>query len=321
MKDLILKTNRKILSLMAILSLMMSSSVMAITCDYLNSMPTQRDIWVFYGSNMIVQQNAPAGTVIYQTWSNQYAGGEGFLGCKTPWTFSMDMDMFSTLSSYGNKVYNTNIAGVGIRISQAYTTEVFPTTRAMGGDVYAIVKGLGLAVQLIKTTSGATGTGVITSGRIAGMHIVESPSYKASLSSYSGGKIVAGSCSVNNTSIPVKLDPATTGNFTGIGSTAKAKNFNITLNCNAGTSVKLTLDGKRAGPAGVLGLSSGGTQATGMGIQLVRGTTPVALGTKLDFGKMGNGTVQLPLIARYYQTGAIVPGTTNTTATFTVEYN
>lgn len=322
MKTILLKAKRRLLILMAALSLMMSSSAMAITCDYLYSTLAERDIWVFYGQNMIVQQNAPAGTVIFETWTNQFGGGRGFLGCRTAWTLAMELDMFPTLSSYGNKVYNTNIPGIGLRLSVMQGGEIFPATRAMGADVYAVIAGLGVGVQLIKTTAGATGTGLITSGRIAGFRIKESPTYFASLSTYSGGRVVAGSCTVNATTVNVKLEQATTTNFTGIGSTAKPKTFNIALNCNSGTKVKLTLDGKRAGPAGVLGLNTGSGQASGIGIQLLKGTSVIALGSKLDYGTSGSGTTQLPVIARYYQTAAtIVPGTTSASATFTVEYN
>lgn len=313
------KKFKKLLLLSSALLLMASQSAMALNCNTNTTTPAERSRELIF-TDVVVQQNAPAGTVLATTWSGGYASGKGFMTCTTTWQLATQLPLFPTLSSYGNNVYNTNIAGVGLKMSTYQSGEPLPLNKSIPGNVLFKLDGIGITGQLIKTTAGATGTGTINGGQVAKMSIVSNPILFAELNMWTT-KVTAGSCTINTTTINVKLDPATTDNFSGAGSTAKPKNFNITLNCNSGTSIKLTLEGKRAGPTGVLGLNTGKDQASGIGIQLLKGTTPVALGTKLNFGTSGSGTTQLPLTARYYQTAAIVPGTTNTSATFTVEYN
>jgi type 1 fimbria pilin len=123
------------------------------------------------------------------------------------------------------------------------------------------------------------------------------------------------------------MDKVSTKDFTGVGATASPKTVTIPLNCNAGTKVSVTLDGTRhsSGIAGVLALDSSGSTsvATGLGLQLLYNNTAVTLGSATSVGATtSNGTYNVGLTARYYQTAATVTaGQANSTATFTMTYN
>ncbi|MGY2798953.1 type 1 fimbria pilin [Ewingella americana] len=269
--------------------------------------------------NVIVQRDTPVGSVVASVNLPEYAGGEVLFRCDTAWVYNAKNVLFTTLSSYGNTVYDTNISGLGIRIT--LTTRAVPSTGDFLKDQGVFIKGG--TIELIKTSTGSVGAGNLTTGDAAYFFASQDPTYRAVLRLTGSNTITPVACSVSNTVINVSLDDAVYSDFSGVGSTAKPKDFNIGLNCDAGTNVKLTLDGNAAGPAGVLALNAGSNQAKGIGIQLVKSAAPVALGTPLDFGTATSaGDMQLPLIARYYQTEAsITGGTTNTTATFTMTYN
>lgn len=268
---------------------------------------------------LIVQRDTPVGTVIASVSSGEFDGNKSLFACSEAWVDVNEPVIFNTLSSYGNNVFNTNIPGVGIRISSPSSAIPFNSNYTANQSFYLLPR----TVELIKTSSGGVGAGVLTVGDIAINYAQPDPSYHALLSLSGTNTIVPVACSVNNTVINVSLDDAVIADFKGVGSTAKPKDFNIGLNCDAGTNVKLTLDGNSAGPAGVLSLNAGEHQASGIGIQVLNGTTPVVLGNQLDLGTAGKtGDMQIPLVAQYYQTDAsIVAGLTNATATFTMVYN
>jgi len=298
---------------------MLSESAMA-ACGW-GGVSGEQSLPVNFG-NVIVQRDTPVGGVIATKTTGPYGNYNTLFGCTTAWTIRGDSVLFTTLSSLGNGIYNTNIAGVGIRM-KSVNNETFPVSRGLGANVYMSIPSNGFTVELIKTSAGAVGAGTLTTGRVLRWYIASATTYGANATLEGSNAIFPVACSVNHTTIDVNLDDASEHDFSGVGSSAKPKDFNVGLNCDAGTKVKMTLDGSHAGPTGVLSLNTGGGQASGIGIQLLKGTTPVALGTALDFGTATTaGDMQLPLTARYYQTATpIVGGTTNATATFTMTYN
>lgn len=269
--------------------------------------------------NVIVQRDTPVGGVIASVSSGDIDGRKKLFSCTEAWQDVDTMVRFTTLSSYGNNVYNTNIAGVGIRVWTSYgfvptSIDLLPTQPI---SLYP------RTIDLIKTSTGSVGAGTLTTGEIVRNYPRQDPSFHTVLALTGTSTITPVACSVNTTVINVNLDDADASDFKGVGSTAKPKDFNIGLNCDAGTNVKLTLDGNSAGPDGVLSINTGPNQASGIGIQVLNGTKPVVLGQQLSLGTAGkSGDIELPLVAQYYQTDAyIVGGLTNATATFTMSYN
>ncbi|NKI70642.1 hypothetical protein GN109_14530 [Collimonas pratensis] len=270
-----------------------------------------------------VQRDLPVGGSILTIDAPLFAGTQGYLSCDATQTLN---------SGYTNTwvpvsgIAPTNVAGVGIRIAfvnQNVSRAVpFEVTALSGTSSFINAK---WTVELIKT--GPVSAGQITLGRYAGF-AVKSVYWITYINAASGGQIVPVSCSVSNAAISVPLGEVNLSRFTGPGATVETpgSNFNVALDCDAGTKVNITLDGTHdsSGIAGVLALSpSAGTAAQGAGVQLVHGGTPVALGVPIATGTAAAaGTYNIPLVARYYQTAATVhPGVANSAATFTMTYN
>lgn len=318
-----IKFNKAFLLCLAAFPLLILSSVVKAECIWGTNFQGDKDRTLSFGT-IIVQRDSPVGTVIASADTGTYSDGNAIFTCTTEsWILQGELVGFTTLSQYGNNVYDTNLPGVGIRIKRSGNGTFLPFETFPSGNAYLTLPDGGITAELVKTATDAVGAGQLIGGTIGRIKMGNDPQFNVTASLVGANTIIPVACSVNNTVINVSLDDAVIADFKGVGSTAKPKDFNIGLNCDAGTNVKLTLDGNSAGPAGVLSLNAGEHQASGIGIQVLNGTTPVVLGNQLDLGTAGKaGDMQIPLVAQYYQTDAsIVAGLTNATATFTMVYN
>lgn len=176
-------------------------------------------------------------------------------------------------------------------------------------------------VKISATTgSGALTTGALTQTLVAG----ETNIYHFSVG---GGAVQTVACSVTNPNISVTMGNAKNTDFSGAGSTSGEAGFNINLNCDAATNVKMTISPGSAGAEnaanGVLKLDNPGPDsASGVGVQLLYNSAPVPLGTRMTIATTSaDGAYDIPLKARYIQTAAqIVPGKADANATFTMTY-
>ncbi|MEB0183537.1 fimbrial protein [Pseudomonas sp. Bout1] len=291
------------------------------SCSFSGGVSSEVTKTVSFGK-VTVQRDSPIGTVLATQSTGAYAGGAAFFGCTTAWVYRWENTTWPTLSSYGNGVYNTNIAGVGIRITNG-NGKVTPYDQPAAANEYILIPDI--KVELIKTKSGAVGAGTIPIG-IESRASIASQFYTANVSLTGTNTIVPVACSVTNTSIPVPMGDIPRTSFTGVGSSSPEKSFSIPLNCDATTRVNVTLDGTRhsSGIAGLLALdpSASDTVASGVGLQLLFKSAPVSLGSPIAVGTVASdGAYSVPFTARYYQTGATVGGgKANSTATFTMTY-
>ena len=258
------KIKALLLCLIASPLLLVSQSTLA-ACSWADT-GKQITVKVTFGT-VIVQRDAPVGSIIASVQSGAFNGEATLFICSDAWVLVNEPTLFTTISSYGNKVYDTNIPGVGIRISGASSAIPYNLNYVGSSAVFISNR----TVELVKTSAGSVGAGSLNTGDIAKAYAQAEPTYRTLLALTGSNSIIPVACSVKNTVINVNLDDAVYSDFSGVGSTAKSKDFNIGLNCDAGTKVKLTLDGNAAGPAGVLKLNAGANQAKGMGIQLVKG--------------------------------------------------
>jgi len=143
-------------------------------------------------------------------------------------------------------------------------------------------------------------------------------------------------CRVSTPSIAMSLGSVPVTAFRGVGSHAGSVTRNITLLCEGGTGgtrdvfITVTDHTTRSNRSDVLSLTAS-SQAKGVALQLVRGgnilvrygadSSSVGNPNQWLVGTTGNGTVQIPLTARYIQTQqTIAPGSANGVATFTMSY-
>ncbi|MCY7261893.1 fimbrial protein [Pseudomonas protegens] len=275
---------------------------------------------------VVVQRDSPVGTVLASKGTGPYAGGAWLFRCTTPWTYRWEMTLFTALNPIGGKVYNTNIDGVGVRVTNEGSSQILNYDQAIPAANWISI-GIGMKVELIKTKAGAVGVGMLNTGRLARASIAN-VMYTAGINLTGSNSIVPVACSVTSTSINVPMgDKIPLTAFTGPGSVAAERIFSIPLSCDANTRVRVTLDGTAhsSGVAGVLALDPfpSETVAGGVGLQLLFNSAPVALKTPIMVGTVvSDGNYSIPLSARYYQTGATVTGgRANSTATFTLTYN
>jgi type 1 fimbria pilin len=241
--------------------------------------------------------------------------------------------------------YKTLVEGVGIRVYrdsgevQAY----YPHTLSFDARVSSLNLSAGtFRVELIKTAA-QTGSGSIAAaGRFTTYYMDGDGAAKPVLTSTfkgTGTTVVSPTCEVLAGSRNLVVDfgavPAST--FTGVGSRAVNRDFDIRLNCQGSnlaayqSAIGIRLDAIQdsSNRAGVLRLTQGGNTATRIGIELVQrdgaAERALAFGTTVPLGTtvVGSSAFNLPLRARYIQTqaGAVGPGTANGAATFTITYD
>lgn len=242
-----------------------------------------------------------------------------------------------------NGVFNTGIPGVGARIKSRYrscVSDYWPT------ECDTVVEGtppkVTIEYELIKTGnvvgSGSFGCCEDFAFWTAGGNWNTYARFR-----YAGTTTVRvrrpPTCSFSSKdTIQTSLGVVSKTVFKGIGSTSAERPFKIDLSCKGGDGLStldvyatLTDATKPGNRSKVLNLSPG-SGATGVGVEILSGTT--VLGYGADSNVLGNpgqwkaGTVSpgtsifsIPLTARYVQTDEVVTvGTANARATFTMSY-
>jgi len=134
-------------------------------------------------------------------------------------------------------------------------------------------------------------------------------------------------CTVAVDPTVVTLPTVYNSGFTGVGSTTGLTPFNVQLNCPsaaAGANVAITLATSNPAPSttGVIAPTAGGGYAKNVGVQVLdRNGNPIAFGTAIPAGTATAGIFNIPLNARYYQTGTpVAAGNVSATATYTITY-
>lgn len=232
--------------------------------------------------------------------------------------------------------YSTNVQGIGIRIKYyegdgPYAqTFYYPNTGTVIGQRDIERRSTSYYEVAFIKTEPITGTGAITSGKVAAY----SDNYYNDLGVIfvpaNGVTVVTPTCEIDTGSrnILVQLGKVPAKNFSGVGSTAGTRPFNIQLNCTAGAAaanmVYLRMDATLdpSGQQGVLQLTQGAGVATGVGIQVLdRSGVAVKFGEDALVGPSKQGDYVLPYTARYLQTAPdITAGPANGVATFVVNY-
>lgn len=240
-----------------------------------------------------------------------------------------------------SKVFSTDVAGVGIRLSRFFndgTSTTAPevnqyphdrSTSTTFGDFDAKSR---FRVELFKTAP-VTGNGPLAQGIYTRYFSLEPPqqSVLTTILSGVGITIITPSCTVDlgSRNISVEFGKVPQSSFKGKGTTAGDRKFNIKLNCKAGqnaqNTVYLRMDAMQdpSNEQGVLKLTQAGSStATGVGIQVVNDkNVPVKFGEEALVGPSMDGSYVLPYTARYFQTGdKVTPGRADGTATFTLDY-
>ncbi|ELW2865969.1 fimbrial protein [Salmonella enterica] len=293
------------------------------SCQFANGATSEVPGYFSFG-NVAVQRDAAVGSVIATVTTGTYNGGNTIAGCSEAWTYRWELSKWGTLSSLGNNIYNTNLPGVGIRLTNTSSGKVLPYDQSVGANVYIYIGGNGIKAELIKTgdiSGGTLDAGVLARASVANQF------YFANATLNGANTITSESCSVVTNPVNVPLGDHDKSEFSGAGSGTAWQTFNIDLNCIRGARINVRIDATADGDAGVPGiikLDNDPANASGVGVQLWYRyeDSPVQFGQERYYWTSpsgGNERVQLQ--ARYYQTiQTITPGAANATATFTLTY-
>ncbi|GKX56016.1 hypothetical protein SOASR030_21280 [Leminorella grimontii] len=275
--------------------------------------------------NVIVQRDMPIGSTIASVVTGDYNGGKTMAGCTTDWTYRWERSQWPMLSDLGNKIYLTNLPGVGIRLTNTASGFVLPYDEAFYANEYVILTGNGIKAELIKI--GDITGGALDSGRLARASVANQ-FYFADLHLTGVNNITSVACSVTTPAVNVPLGQRNKSEFSGIGSGTVWQDVNIMLDCNKDARINVRIDAiaDRSGLPGVLAIDEqpGDMKAGGIGIQLYYrpDNKPVVFSQEtFYYQSLYGGQEIVKLKARYCQTEAnIIPGNANGTATFTLSY-
>ncbi|MCG3487376.1 MULTISPECIES: hypothetical protein [Salmonella] len=136
-----------------LLLMLVVSPIARASCSFYSGVSGEVPGYLNFG-NVVVQRDAPIGSVLATAVTGAYNNGNAIAGCtREAWTARWELTQWGTLSGYGNGVYNTNLVGVGLRLSAAQTGKVLPYEGSYpynAGGSWASIPGDGIKGSLSK---------------------------------------------------------------------------------------------------------------------------------------------------------------------------
>lgn len=295
-----------------------------------SSLTLQRDIAV--GSRLAVPDFTSSTTSLFDC-----AGitGTQYFGVKATTTYSGLIDG-------GGRIYKTNLPGLGVQLGGVNTSGTVIGWVGRGNNIDGNVNqaniqtftgpnigivNAGAAVTFYKIGDMSSGTLNQTVGRlIMGDGSASGWATPEINVTISGLSVTVLACSLTTPTVSAPLGNIYATAFTGVGSTAGNNDFELGLNCAAGTKVNVTMNGTQnadTANTSVLALTGAGSAgvAKGVGAQILYNNAPLNIGSKLALKTSAGGVETFPFKARYYQTlNNILPGSANATATLDITY-
>lgn len=275
-------------------------------------------------ANVKVQRDTPNGTVIATSY---HAAGRRQIGyCDTAGGYQYE-EMMGNSTPYSH-VYTTNVPGVGVRVlywDKYYAEKPATSQYQTYMNLYDGVNYSNTTIELVKI--GEITSGPLNNALVSRVYYSSSPSI-SNMTLYITGSVTVVACSITTSNVNVPLDPVLVSSFTGVNSTKGDKPFTIGLSCDAGARINASLsfdqntDTSNTSVIKLTGAGSAGV-ATGVGIQLLYGSTPLQRNTNIVL-KTSSGGQEFPagaFTARYFQTkSTVTTGDANATATLNLTY-
>lgn len=270
---------------------------------------------------VVVNPDLPVGAVIaQQTWPMSAGSGVNYT-CTGRNTFKADIVAVG-VKDLGNKIYSTNVPGIGMRFSRGgdKVNIIYPGTYTPAGSGWRPInyslEGSRFTLEIIKTAA-LTGSGTLSAGKYTsydweyGQNTVLETYLSANAIT-----VVSPSCAVlSGKNMNVDVGSIRRNALKGVGSTAGGRDFTIQLQCSGGlnesgyaniqTSFSGTLaTGTSANMGTLLNEKTGSNMAKGVGIQVLKGGSPLEFNKKYNVGRLNNQEIRfidIPLRARFYQ--------------------
>ncbi|KAA5928098.1 fimbrial protein [Pantoea sp. Bo_2] len=271
-----------------------------------------------------VMKDAPVGTVL--STQTVYTGLKSFL--------TTSSGTLGFLFSCETDTCPTGVEGISYKLSASSDTFLWPHTftNVPGGIGWMWgTAGMSVVVELYKSGE-KTVSGTIQPQSIGKYNVQmeedATPQTLAEIVLSGAVQVTALGCSLSSSdNLNVDLGNVPSRNFSGIGSTSGAKDFNVNLECDAGTNVNVNMSGTQSADStdsSVLALTSAGSTgvSSGIGVQVLYNGTPLALNSDVVLGtSVAGGATTYTFSARYIQTlSKITAGTANTIATLNISY-
>ncbi|HHQ6569069.1 fimbrial protein [Serratia fonticola] len=288
----------------------------------------QRDVPV--GARLAAPEFSSPLTLLFSCPEGKtYPTGWHLLGIKA-------LTVYSGMTAGGGiRIYKTNIPGLGVQLA-GLVSAGGPGTGWVGRDdknqfgflsnngVMRTVTG-GAVVAFYKI--GDMSSGVLTQ-KVGSLILGHSGNwvYPEVPVNITGMSVTVLACSLTTPTVAAPLGNVYATAFTGVSSTTGNVDFNLGLNCAAGTKVNVTMNGTQntdTANTSVLALTGAGSAgvAKGVGAQILYNNTPLNIGTSLLLKTAAGGIETFPFKARYYQTlNNVLPGSANATATLSITY-
>ncbi|MTB38709.1 MULTISPECIES: fimbrial protein [unclassified Providencia] len=302
------------------LTAVLSSISAYATCTRDSRVPAE-NIDMQFG-RVIVSPDLPVGSVIQEkTWPMKETGSY--------WAVCYGgtvLDAIVTakgVTEGPNKVYNTNIPGIGLRFQRMGAVAMtYPDTYKVKGEskkkINVYLAGSTFKLQIIKTAEN-TGSGRITQGEYT-RYGYKPNSVEPAIITYLSADaitIVFPSCKITTgANQDVHLDTVRRTEFRGRGTTAGEKQFPINLLCNGGVSISPdsvsvnmnfygTLARNTTAKDGVLANTAKSSSAQGIGVQVLTDKREkLHWGETYKVGELATArdkAINMNYIARYYQ--------------------
>ncbi|RDL15127.1 fimbrial protein [Serratia fonticola] len=291
----------------------------------------QRDVPV--GARLAVPEFTSPTTLLFSCpEENTYPTGWQVLGVKAT-------TVYSGMTANGGRIYKTNLPGLGVQLG-GMTETVGPTgwigtSDNIDGNVnqaaFSSINGVfrkataGAAVTFYKI--GDMSSGVLTQ-RVGSLILGNAGSWAQPEVpvNITGMSVSVLACSLTTPTVAAPLGNVYATAFTGVGSTTGNVDFNLGLNCAAGTKINVTMNGTQNSDTAntsvlaLTGARSAGV-AKGVGAQILYNNKPLNIGSRLLLKTAAGGIETFPFKARYYQTlSNVLPGSANATATLNITY-
>lgn len=277
--------------------------------------------------DMLVRADTQIGTRIF---TSAIPGvGVYSYGCSGNVSFGLLMSYTAKLSSYGQHVYDTPLAGVGIRVfninSSGPTFESPHRLLSASNSPESWFWASGY-MELIKT--GPITSGVLPADTLAKVEMLGTDGiyHDAVFINTTGGSVTVPACTISTPNLQVPLDDVLATSLKLVGTTAKPKVFDIGLDCEANARITAKFSGTKntdTNAVGVLQLANSGSAgvATGVGIQIIYNKSPLALNNSFILKTSSGSQETFPFTAQYYQTKSkVTTGSANAVATLDLTY-
>ncbi|CAH5539537.1 TPA: fimbrial protein [Klebsiella pneumoniae] len=265
---------------------------------------------------VVVNPDLPVGAVIAtQNWTMPAGSGINYR-CTGTTVFNASI-VASGVTDLGNKVYSTNVPGIGMRFSRGGSTVniIYPGSFTTGGGNFTL-EGSRFTLEIIKTAA-VTGSGTLAAGKYTSYDWENGNNpILVTLLSANAITVVSPSCTIlSGKNMNVDVGTIKRSDLSGVGTTAGGKDFNIELQCSGGLStsgyanISTSFSGTLAtsttvSTGALLNEKTGSGMAKGIGIQVLKDSIPLEFNKKYSIGTLNNQEnryITLPLHARFYQ--------------------